>query len=261
MAELKAIIFDMDGTLADTEELHRQAFNLAFAELGYALNWSRDEYRQLLSISGGRERICHCLGVDLPTGMDAQERHRAAQTIHARKSRLYRGKLASGKLELRPGVARLLHEARLAGVRLAIATSSSGKNVDTLLTGTLGKTARALFSAVVTCDEVSEKKPSPAVYHRALSELGLRAARCVAIEDSSNGSLAAQAAGIATVVTTHPLTVDNDFTGAALVLDHLGEPHAPFTPTHGNDYGHDYLDLALLRSILAGSAARGEPVT
>ena len=256
MSTLRAIIFDMDGTLADTEELHRQAFNLAFRETGCALDWSRHEYRQLLCISGGRERLRYCLQ---QIGVDSAELEQTVDAVHRRKSTLYRQLLVSDRMALRPGIRRLVRECRAAGLKLAIATSSSTDNVDTLLRRTFGSTGRELFPVVVTCDHVAAKKPSPAVYLRALSELRLEAQHCIALEDTVNGNLAALAAGIKTVITTHPLTRDDEFPGAALVLNHLGEPNQPFEVAAGAAYGRHYVDLALLRLIHAGDETPPSP--
>ena len=255
MGELKAIIFDMDGTLADTEELHRRAFNLAFREHACPLNWSRLEYKQLLSISGGRERIHHCLQ---QAGHAADDLQQVVDAVHRTKSTLYRQILVSGVLELRPGIRRLVQECRAAGLRLAIATSSSTDNVNTLLGRTFGSAGNDLFPVVVTCDTVADKKPSAAVYARALSELGLEAEHCIAVEDTSNGNRAALAAGLPVVITTHPLTVDDDFTGAALVLNHLGEPDKPFKVAAGAAYGRHFADLDLLRTIHAAASGDGQ---
>ena len=254
MSDLKAIIFDMDGTLADTEELHRRAFNLAFREYGCPLNWSRGEYKQLLSISGGRERILHCLQQAGVAGTGLQQ---TVEAVHRRKSVLYRQILVTDDIELRPGVRRLVRECRAAGLKLAIATSSSTDNVNTLLRGCFGSAGAELFTVVVTCDLVAEMKPSPAVYARALSELGLKPEHCIAVEDTTNGNLAALAAGMPVVITTHPLTVDNDFTGASLVLNHLGEPDKPFKVAAGAAYGCHFVDLNLLRTI-HGAVAGGQ---
>ena len=254
MSDLKAIIFDMDGTLADTEELHRRAFNLAFREHACPLNWSRLEYKQLLSISGGRERIGHCLQ---QAGMAGTELQQAVDAVHRIKSALYRRILVSDAIKLRPGIRRLVQECRAAGLKPAIATSSSTDNVNTLLSRTFGSAGNDFFPVVVTCDVVAEKKPSPAVYIRALSELGLKAEQCIAIEDTSNGNLAALAAGIHTVITTHPLTVDNDFSGASLVLNHLGEPDKPFKVAAGAAYGRHFVDLDLLRTLHGAASAAG----
>jgi len=241
----------MDGTIADTEDIHRQAFNIAFEEFGYPLNWSHEEYTSLLSISGGKERIRHCLKTYRLIGDNHEELYKITDAIHLKKSDLYRRLLVEHKITLRPGIHRLIAESRSAGLRLAIATSSSRKNVDTLLHNTFGPTGIELFPTIVTSDSVEDKKPSSAVYYFTLSELGVEPENCVAIEDTENGNLAALAAGIKTIITTHPLTSDNDFTGASLVLDQLGEPDRSFQVIAGNNHNHHYVDLKLVRTIHA----------
>ena len=245
---LKAVIFDMDGTLADTEELHRQAFNLAFEESGCPLRWSRAEYKRLLAISGGKERILHCLRT---RGGDLAQLHEAATALHSRKSELYKEKLETEAVGLRPGIRRLLLECHQAGILLAIATSSSRKNVETLLSGAFEDGGLALFASIMTSDLVEEKKPAPAVYQAALAELAVRPQDCLAVEDAKNGNAAALAAGVKTLITCHALTMDDDFSGAALVLDQLGEPGKPFKRLGGNAPAAGYVDLALLRAIHA----------
>ena len=252
MHSLKAIIFDVDGTLANTEETHRQSFNIAFTEFDLPYQWSEQEYTELLSISGGRERILAYLkdrNHEIQGDMSLRD---FALHIHQRKSEIYREKLIAGHIGLRIGVQRLITEALQHDIKLAIATATSYANVKTLLENNLGPDVLTQFDAIVTSDIVKDKKPSPVVYQFALAELGLTPQECIAIEDTTNGNVAACASGLKTVITTHAFTIDNDFTGASLILDQLGDPDKPFNVISGNNYGANYVDIALLRNILAG---------
>ncbi len=248
---LQAIVFEMDGTLADTEEIHRLAFNRAFTEFDFGWQWSPAEYHDLLSNSGGKERIRLFLISKNESSRTRAGLRQLALTVHKRKSEIYRELLGSGHVTLRPGVERLLLEAHSQNIKLAIATSSSRRNVDTLLGATLGTKATGLFRAFATCDVVEDQKPAPALYQYALAELGIEPAHAIAIEDSRNGNLAAMAAGLDTIITTHRYTRDNDFRGAALVLDQLGEPDQPFTVIAGSAHEAKYVDLNLLQRLLA----------
>jgi HAD superfamily hydrolase (TIGR01509 family) len=255
MHELKAIIFDMDGTLADTEDIHRLAFNQAFAEFEFDWQWSVEEYKQLLCISGGKERIRNYLQQRNIVPKEHKDLWHLAESVHIRKSDIYRDMLVAGHIQLRPGVKRLIEDAISNNITLAIATSSSQKNVETLLLNALGKNALTLFSAIVTCDIVEDKKPSPAAYQLTLAELGLEPQNCVAIEDTYNGNKAALGAKLKTIITTHLYTLDDDFSQASLVIDQLGEPDCFFTLQSGNSFGKQFVDVALLQRICADRAA------
>ena len=259
MPTLQAIIFDMDGTLADTEDIHRQAFNLSFGEFGLDWEWQPAEYHDLLAISGGKERIRNYLEKRGVLRDKKKARWKLADAIHKRKSAIYRELLGADHIRLRDGVERLISEAHRLGIDLGIATSSSRSNVETLLGATLGKESLSLFTTIVTCDVVEDKKPSPAVYQYALAELGRVCEDCVAIEDTRNGNLAARAAGLTTVITTHAYSLDNDFEGAALVVSSLGEPEWPFEVLRGDAHGAGLIDVALLDALLqAGTGSHVE---
>ena len=249
MHTLKAIIFDMDGTLADTEGIHRLAFNQAFKEFNFDWQWSTREYKELLSISGGKERIRNYLQLSQVKPGKYEDLWHLAATVHKRKSSIYREMLAAGHVQLRIGVKRLIDDAISRNITLAIATSSSLENVETLLLNALGEDALALFKVIVTSDTVEDKKPSPAVYQMALAELGLEPESCVAIEDTCNGNRAAIDAQLKTVITTHLYTVDDDFSQASLVVEQLGEADQPFTLKAGNSFGKRLVDIELLQYI------------
>lgn len=204
---LEALIFDVDGTLAETEELHRAAFNAAFEAAGLGWYWTQDDYRRLLKTTGGKERIAAFMAETGASGVDIPALHRA-------KTGFYTAMMAQGGLALRPGVADLIQRARSAGVRLAIATTTSRPNVDALCAACFGQPSEAVFEVIACGDEVAAKKPAPDVFLLALARLGLPAGACLALEDSRNGLRSALAAGLCTVVTPSVYTADEDFTGA-----------------------------------------------
>jgi len=212
---IRAIVFDVDGTMAETEELHRRAFNAAFAEFGLGWFWDPPTYARLLQTTGGRERIS-AYASSLSAKVDAPP-------IHRRKTEIYNQTIRDGGIELRPGIAALVDRARALGLDLAIGTTTSRANVVSLLDVTLGAGSASLFASIRTGEDVSAKKPDPEVYHLVLADLGLRGAECLCIEDSRNGLLAALAAGMRTVVTPSLYTANDDFTGASLIVTNLSE--------------------------------------
>jgi HAD superfamily hydrolase (TIGR01509 family) len=250
---LEALIFDVDGTLADTEEGHRCAFNLAFQRFGLGWQWERGEYIGLLRITGGKERLAYFIENQLEA-TEGEKRRLAARIpeIHAEKTKFYASMAADGGIPLRPGIARLIGEAREAGVRLAIASTTTRANIDALLRATLGPHSVAWFAAIACGDEVAHKKPAPDIYLLALRRLEHSAGDCVAFEDSVNGLRAAVAAGLRTVVTPTLWTEGSDFVSAGLLLPHLGDPKDPLPDEPGHQLKRAaWVTLAELQQRLA----------
>ncbi|HEY6897339.1 MAG TPA: HAD-IA family hydrolase [Rhodocyclaceae bacterium] len=218
---LQALIFDVDGTLAETErDGHRPAFNAAFDELGLQWHWDEKLYGELLRITGGKERMRHYAALHDPAFLMGPYASQGIQRLHAAKTRHYLQRVAAG-LPLRPGIAEILALARHSGLRLAIATTTSPENVHELLVNTLGAESLAWFEVIGAGDVVAAKKPAPDIYQWVLQGLDLPAAAALAIEDSAPGLLAARAAGIATLVTPSDYTRDHDFAGASACLQNL----------------------------------------
>ncbi len=261
---LKALLFDVDGTLADTEPHgHLPAYNEAFEELGLAWRWSPELYRELLLLPGGRERIRHYLKRNpLLAGARREAVEREAQAwvdrIHAVKSRHFKRLVQQGRVPLRPGVRRLIREARGEDLRVGIVTNASKRTLEPFLMHTLGPELRAEVDYVVSGEQAQRKKPAPDIYEIALLKLGLKPDECVAIEDSEMGLAAARAARIPTLITFNEDTRHHDFEGAMLVLDQLGEPEIPFTVLVGDAGQAQWVTPALLRRLLTRRQARDE---
>jgi HAD superfamily hydrolase (TIGR01509 family) len=247
MNRVPALRFDVDGTLADTEENHRIAFNRAFSASGLDWVWSVDEYRDLLKVTGGRERLSHYMRAKTltPPSQVAEWSTR----LHALKSNFYHDLLKEAPPALRPGIRRLLTEARMSGVATAIATTTSRSNVEVLLGRVLGSPPERWFDAVVCGEDVSHKKPSPEVYLTALSQLGYAPHEAIALEDSEQGVLAAKAAEVYTVAVMSPWTIYDSFAAADIVLSSLGDPDMPLDSEDQTRYPGAYVTLRGLQSL------------
>ena len=217
---MPALIFDCDGVLADTErDGHLPAFNAAFAEFGLPIRWDEATYAEKLKIGGGKERIAS----DLPATEESAD---LIRQLHARKTQLFTERVADGLLPGRPGIHRLIGEALAAGWTVAIASTSAEASVRAVLAHAAGEEAAA-HCHVFAGDIVPKKKPAPDIYLKVLADLDLDPSECLVVEDSGIGVAAATAAGLTTIVTVSSFTEGEDFSGAALVVDNLGDPGRP----------------------------------
>jgi HAD superfamily hydrolase (TIGR01509 family) len=260
MNQLQALIFDVDGTLAETErDGHRVAFNRAFAKAGLDWHWSVELYAELLEVAGGKERIFHFISTHLdhfklPEGQGSFNRF--INYLHQTKNQYYQDCLRAGELPLRPGIKRLIQEARQAGIRLAIATTTTPENAVALLEATLGPKSPTWFEVIAAGDMVARKKPAPDVYEYALKHLGLAPEQCLAIEDTHQGLRSATQAGIATLITLNDYTQHQDFRGASAVLSHLGDPGQNPIVIAGSVRCQPYFTLESARQLLERQTAR-----
>ena len=249
----EALIFDVDGTLADTEEVHRQAFNLAFGACRLDWIWDATLYCDLLRVTGGKERIASYIE---RLGLPATDRgclHELIPQIHRAKNRLYRELIEVGQVKARSGVRRLMLEARNTGIRVAIASTTSPENIEPLIAAGFGREALNWFDTIATGDVVANKKPAPDIYNVALKTLGVDPARGIAVEDSATGVNSAKAAGLFTVATPNIWTWTQDFTAADLLLGSLGDPDEPLAPADEVRLGARFLSLERLAALHAAA--------
>lgn len=220
---MEALLFDCDGVLVDTERNgHRVAFNETFLSLGLDVYWSIEEYKELLRISGGKERMIHYFNNSgWPTGMENQKTF--IEELHTLKTSIFMELIESKQLPLRPGVARIVDEAIDAGVKLAVCSTSNLKAVTRIVKVLLGEKRMSFFSGIFAGDMVSRKKPDPEIYNLCAQRLKLNPEKCCVIEDSHNGLRAAKAAGFNCIVTTNGYTREEDFSSADAVFSELGD--------------------------------------
>ena len=247
--KLLGVIFDVDGTLADTEDAHRKAFNSAFKSIGLSWHWSWPVYKDLLAFSGGRERI-KAYAKSQSENITDEEAQALALNLHNIKNINYRKSLLKGDIKLRIGVKRLLDELASKKIKIAIATSSSKKNIETLLSLNLGKDWQKIFSVIETGDTVKLKKPHPDVYLSVIDKLKIPTSNLIAVEDTPNGLQAATAAGLSTLITTHKMTNGFLFKEAKLVVNSLGDDKHNCEVISGNIKNLRYVNADLLSQII-----------
>jgi HAD superfamily hydrolase (TIGR01509 family) len=255
---MKALIFDCDGVLADTElHGHLVAFNRMWQKAGVPWRWSEEQYAEKLKIGGGKERMRALFSEPAFRAVHRVPEDEAAQKEllaqwHAQKTAIYQEIIVSGNVPGRIGIKRLAEEALAAGWLLAVASTSAKPSVDAVLRFTVGEATASQFN-VFAGDIVPKKKPAPDIYLFASQELRVPPDRCIAVEDSRNGLLAATAAGIKTIVATSYFTGAENFAEAVLVLNSLGDPDGQACTVLANRTGHQigsYLKASDLEALL-----------
>lgn len=234
---MKALIFDVDGTLADTEDAHREAFNDAFAEAGFDWVWDRKLYKHLLSVTGGKQRIRFFLEENDPAFLERTDIDELIANLHKSKTGFYVARLQNGQVPLRPGIEALINECREKGMTIAIATTTTPVNVEALLKANLGEESLGWFTCIGDGGVVPVLKPEPDVYNWVLDRLGLEAGETLALEDSRNGLVACQRAHVPCLVVTNDYTQGQDFTGCLAEWE-----------------SYDGVDLAKLQALYAQAA-------
>jgi HAD superfamily hydrolase (TIGR01509 family) len=223
VAQIKALIFDQDGVIIDTErDGHRVAFNQTFTDFGYDFEWDVEKYHELLQVAGGKERMKHYLHTEgFGVEIQPEEEDELIKNMHKHKTAFFVELIESGKLPLRAGVKRLMQEAMDAGLTLGVCTTSNERSARAVAYGILKDIK---FDFVLAGDVVGKKKPDPEIYNLALERTGLGPEECIVVEDSRNGVLAAAAAGMNIVATTNIYTESEDLSDAALICTSLGDP-------------------------------------
>lgn len=220
---MEALIFDCDGVLVDTErDGHRVAFNMAFAEMGIQVEWGVAEYKELVKVAGGKERMKDYFDRN-KWPEQYPDKEQLILNLHAKKTKFFMQLIESGKLPLRPGVKRLVDEAIAKGIKLAVCSTSNEKSVRLIVELLLGAERKTHFGAILAGDIVSKKKPDPEIYTLCAKTLDLNPENCFVVEDNHNGLLAAKAAGFNCLITTNEYTIEEDFTVADFVVNELGD--------------------------------------
>lgn len=222
MIEIKALFFDMDGVIIDTErDGHRVAFNKAFEQFGYDFSWDEQRYHELLQVAGGKERMRHYFREEnLFAELSDEEMTQHLIELHHCKTTIFLDMIAAGSLPLRPGVKRFMSEAMERGLDICLCTTSTEKSARTVVNTMLPEIN---FAHILAGDVVTRKKPDPAIYNLALEKTGHSPEACIVIEDSAIGVQAATAAGIRVIATTNGYTEDEDLSAAAIIVTTLGD--------------------------------------
>ena len=247
---LSAVLFDVDGTIAETEDLHRISFNEAFKEFNLDWYWDEPIYKELINIGSGEKRIEYYIKRAWPEMLDYKNLSKYIDSIHKVKNEIFEDFILESEIEMRPGVMRLINELKEKNIRMAIVSSTSENNLITLFERGLGVDPKSTFDLIAHGDCTKNKRPSPEIYEWILERLRLPSQSCIAIEDSLRGVESAKNSNVNVLVTPSIFTKDENFSDTKLVVSDLGEQDKPFEIIKGNSFGKKLVDFHLLESLL-----------
>ena len=247
---LSAVLFDVDGTISETEELHRKSFNESFKEFNLDWFWDEAIYKELINIGSGVERIEYYIKRAWPEMMEYKNLAKYINSIHKVKNEIFEDYIVESEIKPRPGVIRLINELKENKIRIAIVSSTSESNLLKLFKEGLNIDPLTTFDLIAHGDCTKNKRPSPEIYEWILEKLRLPPQSCIAIEDSLRGLESAKNAELNILATPSIFTKEEDFSNAKLVISNLGEPDAPFETIKGNDFGSRFVNIDLLAKLL-----------
>jgi HAD superfamily hydrolase (TIGR01509 family) len=248
--QLSAVLFDVDGTIAETEDLHRRSFNESFKEFNLDWFWDEAIYRELINIGDGKDRIEHHIKRAWPEMLEYKNLNKYISSIHKVKNEIFKDLIIECEIRTRPGVIRLIEELKKHNVRIAIVSSTTQEDLMTLFKKGLELDPNSMFDLVAHGDCTKKKRPSPEIYEWILEKLRLPPQSCVAIEDSLRGARSAMNADINVLVTPSFYTKDEVFDEAKVVVSSLGEAHQPFEIVKGNVFGNKIVNYNLLNELI-----------
>ena len=247
--DLSAVLFDADGTIAETEDFHRISFNEAFKEFGLDWYWDEAIYKELINAGGGKERIAHHINRAYPEMLEYKNLNKYITSILQTKNDIFSDYMKESKIKPRPGILRLLRELKEKKIRTGLVSSASKNNLNDLFINGLNVNPEDLFDIIAHGETTANKKPSPEIYEWTLENLKLPSSACMAIEDSPRGLESASKANIKVLITPSKLMVDENFDGALTVLSDLGDNNKPFTVISGKSFGYKKVDYEFLNKL------------
>ena len=206
MKNYKALLFGSIGSIVETSEIQRKSFNEAFKKYGLEWNWTKLEYINLLSRSGGKDRISRY----------AKKKKNVVDSAYLRnlKTKIFNNYLKKNQLKLRPGVKNLISICKKNKIKIAFVSSTSSNNINAILYSLRNSINKRDFNFIGNAKLVKRLKPNPDIYLLSLKKLKLKANDCVAIEDTQESLNSARQAKLKCIIFPGKFHSSKKFVGA-----------------------------------------------
>ena len=213
MKNFKAIIFGSIGTVLETSDIQRKSFNKAFKKFGLNWYWSKNEYKKLLKMSGGENRLSNY----------AKKKNIKINTLKLRnlKTKFFNNYLKKNKLKPRAGVTNVIKFCKKNNIKLGFASSTSINNINSIFFALENTIKKKDFDFIGNSKLVSKKKPYPDIYKVALKKFDLSSKECLAIEDTEESMKSALSAKIICIAFPGKLHEKEKFKGSYKITKKL----------------------------------------